>query len=80
MIRARSSSRIWTPTQYERVIRDLTGLSLPIAGQLPNDGGAGEGFDNVGAAQSITPMHLESYLATARMVASHARILPGLPR
>ena len=68
-----------TPTQYERVIRDLTGVEMPLAGQLPRDGGSGEGFDNVGVAQAMTPMHLQAYIAVANLVLGHARILPGMP-
>jgi hypothetical protein len=68
-----------TPTQYEHVIADLTGMHLPLASQLPREGGAGEGFDNVGASQSMTTMHIQAYLTTAMQVATHARILPGMP-
>ncbi len=68
-----------TPTQYERCIRDLTGMDLPLAAQLPREGGAGEGFDNVGASQAMTTMHIQAYLTTAMQIASHARALPGLP-
>ena len=68
-----------TPTQYERAIADLTGVPLDLASQLPHDGGAGEGFDNVGSAQGMSPVHLQAYMSAARDVVSHAYILPGLP-
>jgi hypothetical protein len=68
-----------TPTQYERVIADLTGVAIPLAASLPHDGGAGEGFDNVGEAQPMTPTYLQAYLAAAKEVLAHARIVPGQP-
>jgi mono/diheme cytochrome c family protein len=68
-----------TPTQYERVIHDLTGMNLPLAAELPREGGAGEGFDNVGAAQAMTTMHIQAYLTTAMQIVTHLRALPGLP-
>ncbi len=68
-----------TPTQYERIVHDLTGMNLPLAAQLPRDGGAGEGFDNVGAAQAMTTMHIQAYYTSAVQISSHARILPGMP-
>ncbi len=68
-----------TPTQYERAIRDLTGVDVPVALLLPHDGGAGEGFDNVGASQVVTPTHLQAYLAAAAAVVGHARVSPGQP-
>jgi hypothetical protein len=68
-----------TPTQYERVIHDLTGMRLPVASQLPRDGGAGEGFDNVGSAQDVTSLHVQAFLTTATQIVSHARVLPGMP-
>ncbi len=67
-----------TPTQYEHVIRDLTGVSMSLAGQLPQDGGAGEGFDNVGAGQIMTASHLQAYFQLAQAVLGHARIMPGM--
>jgi hypothetical protein len=50
-----------------------------VAAMLPRDGGAGEGFDNVGAAQPMTPMHLRAYIAAAKLVVAHARIFPFQP-
>jgi hypothetical protein len=68
-----------TPAGYNRMIQAITGIDPGVAAMLPRDGGAGEGFDNVGAAQPMTQMHLRAYLAAAKQVVAHARILPYQP-
>ena len=68
-----------TPHQYRNVIRDLSGGVVTDAGRfLPNEGGAGEGFSNVGEAQSMTPAQLEKYLDAAKDVLAHLRVSPVL--
>ncbi|MFW5864193.1 MAG: DUF1592 domain-containing protein [bacterium] len=62
--------------EYNYVIRDLTGVDLKASRYFSKDGGSGEGFSNVGAALSVTPVHIEKYLDAAEMVLSHARITP----
>ena len=55
-----------TPSEYDRVLRDLAGRPVKAGFLLPNDGGAGEGFSNVGEAQPISLRHIEQFLNTAR--------------
>jgi hypothetical protein len=68
-----------TPSQYERSVQELTGVPISLAAQLPHDGGAGEGFDNVGSAQVMTPMLLQAYMQAAQQILSHVRIVPDMP-
>ncbi len=66
-------------TEYDNVIRDLTGVSMNVGQFLPVDGGAGEGFSNVGAAQTLTVTQFESFLSVAHRVVSRGRWIPGQP-
>lgn len=66
-----------TKAEYANAVRDLTGLRLDAGRQLPEDGGAGEGFANVGEAQSLTLEHLEKYLQASREIQSHLRVSPA---
>ena len=68
-----------TASQYNHVVRDLTGLTLDVSRFFPADGGAGEGFNNVGEAQPITLSHLEKYLTAASDVSAHLRASPAGP-
>ncbi len=62
--------------QYTYTLRDLTGIDLQVARDFPNDGAAGEGFTNVGAALVMSPALLSKYLDAAKSIASHAVPLP----
>lgn len=63
--------------EYRNVIRDLSGGVVTSAGRLmPNEGGAGEGFANVGEAQGMTSAVFEKYLEAARDVLRHLRVSP----
>jgi hypothetical protein len=63
--------------EYRNVLRDLSGGVLRTAGEyLPNEGGAGEGFANVGEAQSMSPAALEKYLEAAKGALRHLRVSP----
>jgi hypothetical protein len=66
-----------TAAQYDNAIRDLTGLDRNAGRFFPADGGAGEGFNNVGQAQPMTLSHLEKYLNAARNLAAHLRASPA---
>ncbi len=66
-----------TNTEYERTVRDLTGVKFDVAREFIPDGGGGEGFSNIGDALYLTPAQLERYIAAARRIADHAAILPG---
>lgn len=58
-------------TEYQRVIRDLLDIELPLAAELPPDGQA-SGFDNIGDALAMSPLLLERYLKIARRVSQLA--------
>jgi hypothetical protein len=53
--------------EYGNAIRDLLALDLDHSSDLPADD-AGYGFDNIGDLLTISPLHLEKYLGTARRV------------
>jgi len=66
-----------TPAEYRNVIRDLSGGVVTDAGRyLPNEGGAGEGFSNVGEAQGMNAAQYEKYLEAARAAMKHLRVSP----
>ncbi len=65
------------PYEYRNVIRDLSGGVVIAGGRLlPNEGGAGEGFANVGSAQVMTPTQYEKYIDAAKDVLRHLRTYP----
>ncbi|MEM9702598.1 MAG: DUF1587 domain-containing protein, partial [Planctomycetota bacterium] len=67
-----------TRYEYRNVFRDLSGGAVTRAGRfLPNEGGAGEGFANVGAAQTMTPPLFESYVDAAKDALRHLRLYPA---
>ena len=68
-----------TPYEYRNVIRDLTAGVVTTGGRLlPNEGGAGEGFSNVGAAQVMTAQQYEKYIDAAKETLRHLRVYPTL--
>ena len=66
----------WTKDAYMNVIRDLTGVEIDVSQILPTDAGAGEGFGNVGQAQSMGVAQIERYLRAARRVLDHLHASP----
>ena len=67
-----------TREEYRNVIRDLSGGVVADAGRLlPNEGGAGEGFSNVGAAQGMTAAQFEKYVEAAKSALRHLRAYPS---
>jgi hypothetical protein len=63
-------SRRLTREEYERTVRDLTGLqSLQVAHLLPADAAGGEGFDTTGDTLFSTPLAVETYLQSAETIA-----------
>lgn len=58
-------------TEYANAVRDLLGLELPLAEELPQDQLAA-GFDNIADALSMSPLLLERYLKVARRVSELA--------
>lgn len=66
-----------TKSEYRYVMRDLSGGVVLDAGRfLPNEGGAGEGFGNVGEAQSLSMAQLEKFLEAGKLSLMHLRITP----
>ncbi|MBI4475779.1 MAG: DUF1592 domain-containing protein [Acidobacteria bacterium] len=62
-------------TEYANAIRDLLGLEIDAKALLVPDE-ADEGFDNVAASLTLSPAHLERYLAAARDI---SRLAAGDP-
>ncbi|AGA29588.1 DUF1592 domain-containing protein [Singulisphaera acidiphila] len=62
--------------EYNNTIRDLLGLDLHLADDFPADD-IGFGFDNVGSALNISPVHVEKYLDAAELALDKAIVLPN---
>ena len=58
-------------TEYANAVRDLLGLQLPLAAELPQDQSIA-GFDNIADALALSPLLLERYLKVARRVSEIA--------
>ena len=52
--------------QYNYALQDLLGVGLNFTGDLPPEAVSADGFDNNGAQNSISSLHMENYLAIAR--------------
>ena len=61
--------------EYNNTIRDLLGLNLNLADDFPADD-IGFGFDNVGSALNISPVHVEKYLDAAELAMDQAIVTP----
>ena len=53
--------------EYRNAVGDLLGLDLDHARDLPSDD-SGYGFDNIGDVLTVSPLHVEQYVAAARRV------------
>ncbi|MCS6852306.1 MAG: DUF1592 domain-containing protein [Gemmataceae bacterium] len=62
-------------TEYNNTIRDLFGVSMPLADDFPADD-LGYGFDNIGDVLSISPLRMEQYLNAAEKLTA-ALLLKG---
>jgi hypothetical protein len=62
--------------EYGHTVRDLFGIDLDLAQELPPDDTA-LGFDNIGDAQTVSPALLDTYLALAEKVVGHVVIEDG---
>ncbi|MFT4550459.1 MAG: transposase-like protein, partial [Verrucomicrobiales bacterium] len=62
--------------EYDRTIRDLTGVDLRPTQDFPADGAAGEGFTNAAEALSMSPAMMSKYVKAAKEIAAHAELLP----
>jgi hypothetical protein len=58
-------------TEYNNTVRDLLGVHFQPADDFPADD-SGHGFDNIGAALTVTPTLMEKYLEAAEKVARTA--------
>jgi mono/diheme cytochrome c family protein len=63
--------------EYNNTIRDLLGLDLHLADAFPPDD-IGFGFDTVGSALNISPVHVEKYLDAAELALKKAIVLPDV--
>lgn len=63
--------------EYKNTIRDLVGIDFDVSG-FPQDPPAG-GFDNIGAALSLSPMQLELYLDAAERILNAAIVEGDAP-
>jgi hypothetical protein len=64
-------------SEYNRTIRDLTGVDINPTATFPVDPANEAGFDNSGESLSMTPALLNKYLAAARQVAEHLVLQPN---
>jgi hypothetical protein len=58
--------------EYRNTIRDLLSLDFDVSG-FPQDPPAG-GFDNNGGALSLSPLHIEMYVAAAQQILDRALV------
>ena len=61
-------SRRLTRDEYRNTVRDLTGLPIDAAADLPVDGAGGEGFDTTGDTLFTSTLAVEKYLDAAERV------------
>ncbi len=61
-------------TEYNHTVRDLVNVDFDPAEDFPADD-IGHGFDNNGDVLSLSPVHLERYLAAAESIAARAVVL-----
>ena len=61
--------------EYRNTIRDLVGVTVPVADDFPADD-TGYGFDNIGDVLSLSPLLLEKYLAAAEKIVDAAILDP----
>ena len=64
--------------EYRNAVRDLTGLDRDHGANIPSDDSS-YGFDNVAAALTVSPLHMEKYISSARRIARVA-VGTGRPR
>jgi len=76
----RTVMRRLTGYEYQNTMRDLLGVDLDYAGDLPPDPPSAEGFLNNGATLEISPLQLEFYLAAARRGLAEAIVVGDRPR
>ena len=65
-----------TRTQYRNTIRDLIGVGMEVADDLPTDE-ATFGFDQMGDVQEVSAVHLEKYLEAAGYILDRVFVPPA---
>jgi len=65
--------------EYNNTIRDLVGVPFDAGEDFPSDPAA-FGFDNIGSALSVSPLHMEKYLLAARKVIDRAVVTGEQPK
>ena len=65
--------------QYNYALQDLLGVSLEFSGDLPPEAVSADGFDNNGAAVSVSSLHIENYLAIARYALDKTLVQGEMP-
>src|SRR3954452_14793376 len=58
-------------SEYANTIRDLLGVDFRANEEFPADDSV-YGFDNIGAALTVSPTHMQKYLSAAEKIASRA--------
>ncbi len=67
----RLATRRLNRVEYRNTIRDLMGYDFNAEAEFPPDD-SGNGFDNNGDVLTISPLHMEKYLAAAESIVEHA--------
>jgi hypothetical protein len=62
--------------EYDRTIRDLTGVDIRPTREFPVDPANEAGFDNTGESLTMSPALMKKYLEAARRVADHLVLKP----
>ncbi len=65
--------------EYSNTIRDLVGVPFEAGEEFPADPSA-HGFDNIGSALSISPLHMEKYVRAATKVIDRAIVTGEQPK
>jgi len=73
-VRVRRLNRL----EYENTIRDLLGIDTPLRDLLPEDD-LRDGFSNQTAALSISPVHIQQYMAAADRALEAATVRQARP-
>ncbi|MCP4194814.1 MAG: DUF1592 domain-containing protein [Planctomycetaceae bacterium] len=64
-------------TEYDRAIRDLTGVDIRPTRNFPADPAGGEGFNNTGEVLGTSPNLVKKYLTASQRVADHLVLKPS---
>ena len=65
--------------EYNNTVRDLVGIDFPVGDDFPSDD-VGHGFDNIGDVLTISPLHMERYMAAAETIMRQAILVGDAPK